>query len=130
MEIVVPRSDAEFAGVVSVTREAYAGDLSARRALAAAGGVVVLAFDRRTAEPAGSGICEVPQGGVSELATVGVRPAFRGRGVAGAVTSRLAREAFAAGIDVLWLTPMHDTGERIYSSVGFSGSSEVIHISR
>lgn len=81
-------------------------------------------------EPAGSGICEVPIEQVSELATVGVRPQFRRQGLAAAVTSSLAREAFDSGVEPLWLSPLHDEGERIYSGVGFERATEIIHIAK
>jgi ribosomal protein S18 acetylase RimI-like enzyme len=138
IEIVVPVSDSDFAGIVLVTKQSYEAEaapptqaeVDGRRALIGAGGFAVLARDRETGEPAGSGICEVRHGGVTELATVGVRPQFRRRGIAAAVTARLAGEAFAAGVSLIWLTPLGDEGERIYSRVGFVTGSEVLHISR
>jgi GNAT superfamily N-acetyltransferase len=138
IEVIVPGADDELAGVVSVAKEAYEGDLSpptekevaGRKRLLAGGGCVVLARDEQTRDAAGSGICDVARAGVTELAAVAVRPAFRRRGIAGAVTSRLAREAFAAGVKVVWLTPEHDQAERIYSRAGFVVGSEVLHISR
>jgi GNAT superfamily N-acetyltransferase len=138
IEILVPVADADFAGVVRVSKEAYedgaspptGGEIERRKRLLAEGGFAVLARDAQTGEPAGSGICDVPFEGVTELASVGVRGAFRRRGVAAALTSRLAREAFAGGVNLIWLTPLEDEGERIYSRVGFAATSEVLHISR
>jgi predicted GNAT family acetyltransferase len=138
IEVLVPEEDSEFGGVVSVAKEAYDSDLSppterevaGRRRLLAEGGCVVLARDAETREPAGSGICDVARAGVTELAAVAVRPAFRRRGIAGAVTARLAREAFAKGVKVVWLTPDDDQAERIYARAGFVTGSEVLHISR
>jgi GNAT superfamily N-acetyltransferase len=138
IELLVPAEDVDFAGVVSVAKEAYDDDLSppsetevaGRKRLLAGGGCVVLGRDEQTREPAGSGICDVARDGVTELAAVAVRAAFRRRGIAAAVTSRLVREAFAAGVKVVWLTPEHDQAERIYSRAGFVTGSEVLHISR
>lgn len=136
--VVIPDADDELAGVVAVTNEAYEDDVSPpspeavawRRAFKNLGGVMVLARHVASGEPAGSGICEVPVDHVSELATVGVRPKFRGQGLAAAVTSRLAREAFDLGVEILWLSPLHDEGERIYASVGFERATEILHIAR
>jgi ribosomal protein S18 acetylase RimI-like enzyme len=137
-ELIVPESDDELAGDVAVTNEAYAGDTSPpsetaiadRRAFRARGGIVVLARVAASGEPAGSGICEVPVDGASEVATIGVRPAFRRRGLAGAVTARLAAEAFAVGVELLWLQPLHEEGERIYRAVGFAPATDILHIRR
>ena len=138
IEVLVPAEDAEFAGVVTVAKEAYDNDLSpatkkevaGRKRLLAEGGCVVLARDEQTREPAGSGICDVAREGVTELAAVAVRPAFRRRGIAAAVTFRLVREAFAKGVKVVWLTPDDEQAERIYGRAGFVVGSEVLHISR
>jgi ribosomal protein S18 acetylase RimI-like enzyme len=137
-EVVAPETDEELAGVVAVTNEAYEGDVTPptsddvawRRAFKNLGGIMVLARDATSREPSGSGICEVPVEHVSELATVGVRPKFRRRGLAAAVTSRLALEAFDAGVELLWLSPLHDEGERIYRSVGFEHATEILHIAK
>jgi predicted GNAT family acetyltransferase len=67
---------------------------------------------------------------VSEVAGIGVRVAYRRRGIAGALTSCLAREAFACGIELIWLTPGSDDAERIYARAGFVRASEQLHISR
>jgi GNAT superfamily N-acetyltransferase len=140
IEAIVPETDADFAGVVVVTHEAYGEPLTsqeavrteaaARRALVGEGGYVVLARDIRSRQPAGAGMCDVPRDGVSELAAVAVSEAFRRRGVAASVTARLARDAFSGGVRLLWLTPLQDEGERIYGRVGFVAAGEVLHISR
>ncbi len=142
IEVLVPVTDDELAGTISATNEAYVDPAAAhppspaaianRRELLSAGGCVVLGRDRATGEPAGAGITEVPHVGVTELAGIGVRPRFRRRGVAAAVTSRLAREAFARhpSLHTIWLTPGGADGQRIYSRVGFVPTSEALHISR
>jgi predicted GNAT family acetyltransferase len=81
-----------------------------------------------TGEPAGGGICDVPLHGVTELAGVGVRPAFRRRGIAGALTTRLVRAALAVGATTVFLTPAGEAEERIYASAGFSRTTEQLHI--
>jgi GNAT superfamily N-acetyltransferase len=138
IEFVTPSTDEEFAGLIEVTKEAYTSvaseattdEIQGRRTFVDSGGIAVLACDASSGDPAGSGICEVPVSGVSELATVGVRPAFEGRGIATALAARLASDAFAAGVELLWLAPMHGGAERIYRRVGFEPASETLHISR
>jgi GNAT superfamily N-acetyltransferase len=136
VELILPRSDDEVMGLVTAQGEAYGGFLSGpvedaarmRRNLAA-GGIAVLARQVSTGEPAGGGICSIPEEGVTEIASVGVRSAFRRRGIAGAVVARLTREAFRAAVTLPFLTPESDAEERIYSRAGFRPVSEMLHIS-
>ena len=136
IELVMPDSEEEVLGLVGAQGEAYGGFLSGpaedaarmRRNLAA-GGIAVLARDVETGEPAGGGICSVPEDGITEIASVGVRPAFRRRGIAGAVVARLTGEAFAAGVTLPFLTPESEAEERIYARAGYTRVSEVLHIS-
>lgn len=55
---------------------------------------------------------------------------LRRRGIAGAVTSRLIAEAFAAGVSIAFPTPAGAAAERIYAACGFRTVSEVLHIPR
>jgi GNAT superfamily N-acetyltransferase len=135
-ELVMPRSDEEVLGLVTAQGEAYGGFLSGpaedaarmRRNLAA-GGIAVLARDIESREAAGGGICSAPEDGITEIASVGVRPVFRRRGIAGAVVARLTRQAFAAGVTLPFLTPESEAEERIYARAGYSRVAEVVHIS-
>ena len=68
--------------------------------------------------------------GVTEIVGIGVLARFRGRGIAGALTSLLAREAFARGANLAWLTPEHDEARNIYARTGFVSVSEQLHISK
>jgi predicted GNAT family acetyltransferase len=114
-------------GALIVGHEAYAAagpppglaDAERRMAFASEGGLVVLARELATGEPAASAICEPPHDGVTELAAVGTRAAFRRRGLAGAVTSRLAIAAARVGGHDLWLTPESPQAERVYGHIGF-----------
>jgi len=135
IELVVPMSDDELLAMITAQNEAYGEsapgpkEVEARRANIEAGGLAILARDATTGEPAGGGICDVPLDGITELAGVGVRAMFRRRGIAGALTTRLAQEAFARGVTTVFLTPAHDAEARIYARAGFSGASEQLHIS-
>ena len=136
IELLRPNSDADFLALISAQNEAYSGDpavgpaeVEGRKATLAAGGIAVPARDTATGEPAGSGQCDVPAHGVMELTSVGVRPPYRRRGIAGAVTSRLAREGFAAGTTTVFLMAAHEAEERIYARAGFSTIGNILHIS-
>lgn len=137
IEIVTASSDADFLATLIVQFEAYGEtsapspeDIARLRSSVAAGGIAVFARDSESGEPAGAGVCAPPFVGVTELAAIGVRHAFRRRGIAGAVTTHLACEASAAGITTIFLTPAHDEGERIYNRVGFQSVSKMLHISK
>lgn len=132
-------TDADHADAMIVADEAYGepkrrprrGLVTARREMTAAGGAVVLARERGTGTAVGSGLFPPPRAGVSELAAVGTREAFRGCGVATAVTSHLVGCARHNGVEFLWLTPEDDRAERIYGRVGFARlGGHMVHISR
>jgi hypothetical protein len=114
-------------GALLVGHEAYAetgpppglAEAESRLSFAREGGLVVLAHALATGEPAASAVCEPPYDGVTELAAVGTRAAFRRRGLAGAVTSRLAVAVARAGGREMWLTPESEEAERIYGRIGF-----------
>jgi GNAT superfamily N-acetyltransferase len=137
--VALAESDRDHAESMVVAGDAYGepgpppGDASvaARQPMTAAGGAVVLARHRDSREPAGSGLFPVPQAGVSELAAVGTRAAFRNRGVAVAVTARLIQAAFDCGLELLWLTPEDAQAERICARAGFAfGGGQMMHISK
>jgi GNAT superfamily N-acetyltransferase len=136
IEIVAPVSNDDLRAMLSAQNEAYGEgapseqDVAQQRAFLADGGIALLARDDAAGEPAGGGICSVPIDGVTELAGVGVREPFRRRGIAGALTARLAQEAFARGITTVFLMAAHEAEARIYARVGFSRIGEVLHISR
>lgn len=136
IELILPRSDAELLGMAAAQNEAYGDvqptpeDATRLRASLAAGTIAVLARDGETKEAAGAGICTGPQDGLTEVAAIGVRPAFRRRGIAGALATRLTREAFGAGVTLAFLMAAHEAEERIYARAGFTLASEILHISQ
>ncbi|MBW4448649.1 MAG: GNAT family N-acetyltransferase [Spirirestis rafaelensis WJT71-NPBG6] len=135
IELIVPVSDAEMLATVTVQNEAYgesapsAEDGQRLRNSLAAGAIAVLARVASTGEPAGAGVCSVPGNQTTEVAGIGVRVAFRRRGIAGALTTRLVREAFDAGVTVAFLMAAHEEEVRIYTRAGFSTTGEILHIS-
>jgi ribosomal protein S18 acetylase RimI-like enzyme len=94
------------------------------------GALLVLARDRLTGEPAGAGQCTVPVAGATELTSVGVRAAFRRRGIAQAVAARLATTMSARGADLVFLMADGEPEARIYGRAGFARAGEVLHVSR
>jgi ribosomal protein S18 acetylase RimI-like enzyme len=135
IELIVPVSDTEMMATVAVQNEAYAEsapspeDGQRLRDSMAAGSIVVLARLAATGEAAGAGMCSVPGNQTTEIAGIGVAEAFRRRGIAGALTTRLMREAFEAGVTVAFLMAAHEAEKRIYLRAGFSITGEILHIS-
>jgi ribosomal protein S18 acetylase RimI-like enzyme len=136
IELVEARSDEELRGVAAVQWEAYeeTGPVPDRVAdslsgTLANGGLVVLARDAATGEPAGGALCTGPHEGATELTSVGVRESYRRRGIAEAMTRWLAREMHARGNDGVFLMADGPPEERIYARAGFETISDILHIS-
>jgi ribosomal protein S18 acetylase RimI-like enzyme len=136
VEILEASTHDELRGVACVQWEAY-GETGAppervvtglRRTLDA-GGAVVLARDVRTGDPAGGGLCTGPHEAATELTSIGVREAYRRRGIAEAMTRRLAREMLARGNDGVFLMAAGDSEARIYERAGFATVTQILHIS-
>jgi len=137
IELLDARSDDELHGVAAVQWEAYGESgpvpqhpVDGLRRTLEAGGVVVLARDAGTREAAGGGLCTAPHEGATELTSIGVRESYRRRGIAEAMTRRLAREMHARGNDAVFLMAAGDDETRIYERAGFATTSEILHISR
>jgi len=137
IELVSATSDDELHDAASVQWEAYEeeGPLELRtvdslRSTLTAGGLVLLARDAVTKEAAGAGLCTGPHDGATELTSVGVRRPFRRRGIAAALTRRLAAEMRRRGNDGVFLMANGPPEERIYRRAGFERIGDVLHISR
>lgn len=135
IELLAPRSADDLLAMITAQNEAYGEgppDPSAaaeRRSFLAAGGCAILARDALTGEPAGGGVCDVPTNSTTELTSIGVRPAYRRRGIAGAMTARLVNEAHASGTTTVFLMAESAATARIYARVGFVTTSDILHIS-
>jgi ribosomal protein S18 acetylase RimI-like enzyme len=59
--------------------------------------------------------------GASYLSSIGTRPTWRGRGLAGLVTLALARDSIASGVDLVYLGVHADNARaiRLYDRLGF-----------
>jgi len=128
-------SDADLFDVASVQGVAYgedapvgAADVARLRRTVERGGCVVLARSD-AGEAAGAGLHGAILDGVTELAAVGVDPAFRRRGVATAVVAALVEAAHAAGAQLVWLEPAGEREAALYERAGFHPSGEKLWIS-
>ena len=61
-----------------------------------------------------------PVGETTEVAGVGTLADFRGRGLAGALTSALVEDAFGRGCACVFLSAADETVQRVYARVGFA----------
>ncbi|BAZ15893.1 hypothetical protein NIES4071_77660 [Calothrix sp. NIES-4071] len=135
IELVAPVTDTELFATIAAQNEAYGESAPTDDAVMrlresmAAGQIVILARVASTGEAVGAGVCTVPNNGMTEIAAIGVRAPFRRRGVAGAITTRLACEAFDKAVTVAFLMAAHEAEERIYTRAGFSKVGEILHIS-
>jgi ribosomal protein S18 acetylase RimI-like enzyme len=133
IDIFAATSDDDFAGASAAQEEAYDGPGGGPAGLARTvkyGGVVAAARDSASNVIVGAGVVQPAVAGVSELSGIGTRTAYRRRGIAGAMTALLVREAFARGMTLLWLTPEDTDAQRIYARAGFTVASEALHISK
>jgi ribosomal protein S18 acetylase RimI-like enzyme len=135
IELVRTQTHGERVALYNSLAEAYEmpppteEDVARSHESVVAGGIGLLARDLETGEAAGGGNCTVPMDGTTEVAGIGVRPAYQRRGIAAAVTSRLVTEAFEAGVDLAFLMAAGTDEERIYARAGFKTVGETLHIS-
>ncbi len=125
LQVEAPRSDEDYVSIDAALSEAFAGGFSASadgaarlRRVEASGGAVrfVRAPD---GDCAGAASCSAPAVGTAELAGVGTRPAFRGQGIAAAVTAALSKAMFARGARSVWLEYGGEGSRRVYERVGY-----------
>ena len=130
------RGDVELRQVAEALSEAYGQhettdhDVARLRGTIEGGGLVAQALDVATSRTVGGGKCAPSHGGVSELAAIGVRNAYRRRGIAAALTALLTRACASANITTPFLTPVGEAEERIYRSVGYRPVTEMLHVSQ
>ncbi|HZT42587.1 MAG TPA: GNAT family N-acetyltransferase [Chthonomonadaceae bacterium] len=60
-----------------------------------------------------------PIGDTTEVAGIGTLPAFRRRGIAGALTSALVIDAFGCGCECVFLSAADQAVQRVYARIGF-----------
>jgi GNAT superfamily N-acetyltransferase len=130
-----PRTDEDYAAIAAALSEAFAGDFTASpegvarlRRTQETGGAVrfVRAPDGGCA---GAASCSAPAVGTSELAGVGTRPAFRGRGVAASVTAALTQAMLVRGARSVWLEYSGEGSRRVYERVGYRPRGTRLYVS-
>ncbi|MFC4588812.1 GNAT family N-acetyltransferase [Sphaerisporangium corydalis] len=123
--VETPSTDEDYASIDAALAEAFNGEFASSpegvarlRRIQESGGAVrfVRAPDGRCA---GGASCSAPAVGTSELAGVGTRPAFRGRGIAASVTAALTEVMFAQGARSVWLEYGGEGSRRVYERVGY-----------
>lgn len=67
-----------------------------------------------------------PLEGSSEVLGIATLPAFRGHGIAGALTANVTRDAFQAGADLTYLTASGEAAAKIYTRVGYMRYGEAL----
>lgn len=135
VQVETPVSDADYHALDGALAEAFSGEFASSpegaarlRRMQENGGAVrfVRAPDGGCA---GGAACSAPAVGTAELAGVGTRPAFRGRGIAGAVTAALAQATFDAGAESVWLEYSGEGSRRVYERVGFRPQGTRLYMS-
>ncbi|WP_413809740.1 GNAT family N-acetyltransferase [Streptomyces sp. OE57] len=133
--VAAPATDEDYRAIDAALAEAFASEFAASEEGAARlrrvqedGGAVrfVRAPDGGCA---GGATCSAPAVGTAELAGVGTRPAFRGRGIAAAVTAALTGTMFARGARSVWLEYSGEGSRRVYERVGFQPRGTRLYMS-
>ncbi|MBM2614460.1 GNAT family N-acetyltransferase [Actinoplanes sp. LDG1-06] len=129
-----PVTDQQRMAMVGAQNEAFGGEPTATDADAArvrrqqeAGGVAVMAVDG-DGTCAGGGQAVPPNDGISEVAGIAVRPPFRRRGLAGAITAAVTGRLFATGAEVAWLEASGEDSWRVYERVGYRPAGKRLYI--
>lgn len=130
-----PVTDEEFAQLDAALAEAFGGLFGATREGAERlrntelnGGAVRFVRDGE-AGVLGGASCSAPAEGTAELSGVGTRPAFRGRGVAAAVTAAVAEAMFGRGAGSVWLEYSGEGSRRVYERAGFRPQGTRLYVS-
>ncbi|WP_330467956.1 GNAT family N-acetyltransferase [Streptomyces longwoodensis] len=130
-----PGTDAEYAAIDAALSEAFGGEFpqspegAARLRRIQDGGGEVRFVRAPDGDCAGAATCSAPAVGTSELAGVGTRPAYRGRGVAAAVTAALTSAMFDRGNRSVWLEYGGEGSRRVYERVGFRPAGTRLYLS-
>lgn len=131
-----PTTDRERAALTAAANEAFGeapeaseADIARVRRNQERGGVAVGAFTS-TGECAGAGQASPPNDRLSEVGGIGVRPPFRRRGLAAAVTARVTREIFDHDVEFAWLEASGDDSWRVYGRVGYVPAGHRLYISK
>ncbi|MEV0404115.1 GNAT family N-acetyltransferase [Actinoallomurus sp. NPDC050550] len=120
-----PCSDEDYAAIDAALSEAFSGEFdpspegAARLRRTQENGGAVRFVRAPDGGCAGGATCSAPAVGTAELAGVGTRPAFRGRGIAAAVTAALTEAMFVRGARSVWLEYSGEGSRRVYERIGY-----------
>lgn len=134
-EVFRLRSGDDLKSVATAQNVAYGGseatdaDVARLQRTIEDGGEVVAARNTGTGAVIGAGLYTIPHRGVTEIAGVGVVPAYRRRGIAAAITAELAASAAEQEIELPFLMAADAPEERIYRRIGFETCASILHIS-
>ncbi|WP_229072406.1 GNAT family N-acetyltransferase [Actinoplanes sp. DH11] len=135
VDLEEPGTDRDRAALVEATNEAFGeapqaseADVARVRRNQERRGVALAALIDRGC--AGGGQAMPPHDGVSEVAGIGVREPFRGRGVGQAITAGITARLFARGVEIAWLEAGGEDSWRVYERVGYRPSGQRLYISR
>lgn len=130
-----PVTEAEHAAVDAALAESFGGEHSsspegvARLLRTVRGGGAVRFVRAPDGSCAGGASCSAVAVGTAELSGVGTRPAFRGRGIGGAVTAALTAAMFAKGAGSVWLEYGGEGSRRVYERVGYRPAGTRLYLS-
>jgi ribosomal protein S18 acetylase RimI-like enzyme len=135
IEVVLVENDEQCRAMLEIRHDAFdepgpvtEADVARARSTVRSGGVAAVVVDTVSGEAVASGACLVPYDRITELTSIGVRSGSRRRGIGAVVTATLARAALLGGAEIVYLTPAHDEGERLYERVGFVTVGESLHL--
>lgn len=134
--LAVPATDEELLAMAAAQMAAFGepppdpAGVTRTRAALQDGMLAILARDDASGAVVGGGVATAPGDGVTEVAGIGVVASFRRRGIAGAITARLTRDGFAAGVRTAFITPGHDGAQSVYARAGFADTSVILHVRR
>jgi ribosomal protein S18 acetylase RimI-like enzyme len=134
-QVETPGSDEDYRALDAALAEAFGGAFppsaeGAARLRRTQDGGGAVRFVRAPGDgAAGGAMCTAPAVGTAELAGVGTRPEFRGRGIAQAVTAELAATLFARDARSVWLEYSGEGSRRVYERVGFRPRGRRLYVS-
>ncbi|OIK28249.1 GNAT family N-acetyltransferase [Streptomyces malaysiense] len=134
VRVEAPVTDEDYSAIDRALSEAFGGEWApspegaARLRRTEEGGGAVRFVRAEDGGCAGGALCSAPAEGTAELAGVGTLSAYRGRGIAGAVTVSLAETLFARGARTVWLEYSGDGSRRVYERVGFRSGGTRLYL--
>ncbi|MFE7133125.1 GNAT family N-acetyltransferase [Streptomyces sp. NPDC057638] len=134
--VETPATDHDYAVIDAALSEAFDGEFPPSREGAdrlrrtQENGGAVRFVRAPDGDCAGAGSCSATAAGLSELAGVGTRTAFRGRGIAASVTAALTEAMFTQGADAVWLEYSGEGSRRVYERVGYRCGGTRLYLRR